>query len=195
MAIAGDHLSRRSAWRNLGRTALDVLSDLVIIVRQRTERILQVGLPRCIGQLLSMLGFVPIVGRSRLPPPKVERVLQLADIPACTSGEVRPASHVLEYFDPPESRRTVCRCPSVWLHFADSPLEEDGFELSVPREIGYGFGGFGPFSGAFGSPVGRDPSPKGTHPLATRTLKVRIHLPPAESRTNVQPAAQSSQSS
>ena len=50
----------------------------------------------------------------------------------------------------------------------DSPLEGDGFELSVPREIGYGFGGFGPFSVAFGSPVGRDPSPKGTHPLATR---------------------------
>jgi nicotinamidase-related amidase len=50
----------------------------------------------------------------------------------------------------------------------DSSLEGDGFELSVPREIGYGFGGFGPFSVAFGSPVGRDPSPKGTHPLATR---------------------------
>ena len=51
---------------------------------------------------------------------------------------------------------------------ADSSLEGDGFELPVPREIAYGFGGFGPFSVAFGSPVGRDPSPKGTHPLATR---------------------------
>ena len=50
----------------------------------------------------------------------------------------------------------------------DSPLEGDGFELSVPREIGYGFVGFGPFSVAFGSPVGREPSRKGTHPLATR---------------------------
>jgi hypothetical protein len=50
----------------------------------------------------------------------------------------------------------------------DPPLEGDGFELSVPREIGYGFGDFGPFSGAFESPVGRDPSPNGTHPLATR---------------------------
>jgi hypothetical protein len=35
---------------------------------------------------------------------------------------VRPASHILEYFDPPQ---TVCRCPRVWLHFPDSPLEED----------------------------------------------------------------------
>ena len=43
-----------------------------------------------------------------------------------------------------------------------------GLGPSVPREIGYGFGGFGPFSVAFGSPVGRDLSPKGTHPLAIR---------------------------
>jgi hypothetical protein len=48
---------------------------------------------------------------------------RLADIPAYTTGEVRPASHILEYFDPPQSRRTVCRCPSVRLHFADPPLE------------------------------------------------------------------------
>jgi hypothetical protein len=27
--------------------------------------------------------------------------------------------------------------------FVDSSLEGDGFELSVPREIGYGFGCFG----------------------------------------------------
>ena len=60
------------------------------------------------------------------------------------------------------------KVPAGQLRFApDSPLEGDGFELSVPREIGYSFGGFGPFSVAFGSPVGRDPSPKGTHPLAT----------------------------
>jgi hypothetical protein len=39
--------------------------------------------------------------------------------------------HTLEYFDPPQ--RTVCQCPSVWLHFAASPLEEAvRSELAVP---------------------------------------------------------------
>jgi len=40
--------------------------------------------------------------RSRLPSPKAGRALRLADIPACTAGEVRPASHILEYFATPE---------------------------------------------------------------------------------------------
>jgi|SRR6516162_189088 hypothetical protein len=49
----------------------------------------------------------------------------------------------------------------------------------VPRETGYGFGGFGPFSGVFGSPVGRDTERDA--PSCDQELKVRIHLPPAES--------------
>jgi len=46
----------------LGRTRLDILSEFVIIVCYATEHIRQVGLPRCIGQLSSVVGLLPTVG-------------------------------------------------------------------------------------------------------------------------------------
>jgi len=47
---------------DFGRVRLDILGDLVIVLRQATERIREVELPRCTSRLSSMVGSLPVVG-------------------------------------------------------------------------------------------------------------------------------------
>ena len=58
------------------------------------------------GNPLGRRPYRDVWGPIRVTHPKAGRALRLPDIPAFTTGEVRPASRVLEYFDPPQSRRT-----------------------------------------------------------------------------------------
>jgi hypothetical protein len=47
---------------HLGRTSFDILGGLVKVLCQATEDILQVGLPRYLGQSPGMVGFVAVMG-------------------------------------------------------------------------------------------------------------------------------------
>jgi hypothetical protein len=47
---------------HLGRTSFDILGGLVKVLGQATEHILQVGLPRYLGQSPGMVGFVAVMG-------------------------------------------------------------------------------------------------------------------------------------
>ena len=46
---------------NVGRARLDIVGDLVIILRQPTEQMFHVALVGCIGQLPRMMGLAPEV--------------------------------------------------------------------------------------------------------------------------------------
>jgi len=98
-------------------------------------------------------------------PRRAER-LRISDAGNQSRGQRRTNTRNL--IEPPA--RLAGSVPSIdhTVKFQDPQLEQP--ELGA-ETTGYGFGGFGPFSGAFRSPVGRDPSPKGPHPLATRNWK------------------------
>jgi hypothetical protein len=47
---------------HLGRTSFDIVGDLVKVLGQVSEHLLQVGLPRYLGQSPGMVGFVAVMG-------------------------------------------------------------------------------------------------------------------------------------
>ena len=55
-------LEQKLGVTHLGRTSFDILGGLVKVLGQATEHILQVGLPRYLGQSPGMVGFVAVMG-------------------------------------------------------------------------------------------------------------------------------------